>query len=950
MDNPLDQSIPSRVSSSREQQASSGGLAAIASKDEMLRIRGARVHNLKSVDIDIPRDKMVVLTGLSGSGKSSLAFDTIYAEGQRQYIESLSTYARQFLSQLERPDVDHIEGLQPTVCIDQRSGSHNPRSTVATVTEIYDYLRLLMARVGQPHCPACGEPIQQQHAEQILEELIELPEGTKAMILAPIVRGRKGMHREALASIRKSGFVRVRIDGQVHDIEQLPELVRQKKHDIEAVVDRIVIRPTARSRVAESLHLAVKHSGGTVVICYQDQNEADGPVWRDRLFSTEYACPNCKISFDEIEPRSFSFNSPYGACPTCEGLGVCHEFDPDLVVPNRELSLAQGAIAPWKGGTGKTVERRKNLLAAFLKQAGVDWETPLSELKASTFERLMRGDDRQFVGVLAILEEEYEQARRESVREKIDSFRGEVVCGACRGARLRDEARAVRIDGHAIHELTALPVDEAVIVFGEINVPQRSAPVAKPLLTEIRGRLRFMQQVGLGYLTLDRGAATLSGGESQRIRLAASIGSGLVGVCYVLDEPSIGLHQRDNDQLIRVVEHDEAMMEQADYLVDLGPGAGRHGGQIVVAGTPDEVRACSTSKTGQFLSGNLRIEPPKSRRSTSRRRSITLEGVTTNNLKHVDARFPLGAMVCVSGVSGSGKSSLINETLARAVARKLGMVTPKPGPHTSLRGVSLIDKLIEIDQSPIGRTPRSNPATYCGVFDEIRTVFAGTRDAKLRGYKAGRFSFNVKGGRCETCQGQGVQKIEMSFLPNLRVPCPDCLGARFSRQTLEIRYRGHTIAEVLDMCIEDAVEFFKNFPAIDRMLRSLNEVGLGYLALGQASTTLSGGEAQRIKLATELGRTSTGNTLYILDEPTTGLHLDDVRRLLNVLQGLVELGNTVIVIEHHLDVIKCADWVIDMGPEGGAGGGTIVTAGTPEDVAADSSSHTGRYLSRLLNG
>ncbi|MEQ9380133.1 MAG: excinuclease ABC subunit UvrA [Pirellulales bacterium] len=923
--------------------------------EEWLSIRGARVHNLKNVDLDIPRDKMVVLTGLSGSGKSSLAFDTIYAEGQRQYIESLSTYARQFLSQMERPDVDQIDGLQPTVCIDQRSGSHNPRSTVATVTEIYDYLRLLMARVGQPHCPECDAPIQQQHPEQILEELLELPEGTKAMIMAPIVRGRKGMHKEALDSIRKNGFVRARIDGEVHDIEHLPELVRQKTHDIEAVVDRIVIRPAARSRVAESIQLAVKHSGGTVVVCYQDLETEDGPAWRDRLFSTEYACPNCRVSFEEIEPRSFSFNSPYGACPSCEGLGVRVEFDPELVVPNRELSLAGGAVAPWKGGTGKAMERRQEELGPFLERARFDWETPLVELKDASFEQLMHGDGKQFPGLLSMLEEEYEKARRDSVREKLDACRGEVVCGACGGARIREEARAVRIDGHAIHELTALPVDEAVGVFAELNVPERSTLVARPLLAEIGGRLSFMQQVGLGYLTLDRGAATLSGGESQRIRLAASIGSGLVGVCYVLDEPSIGLHSRDNDQLIvalrdlqqqgntvLVVEHDEAMMLQADYLVDLGPGAGHHGGRIVVAGTPEVVRGCRQSKTGQFLANELNIDVPETRRRTSRRRSITLEGVTTNNLKNVEARFPLGALVCVTGVSGSGKSSLVNETLSRAVARKLGLSAPKPGPHTSLRGVSQIDKMIEIDQSPIGRTPRSNPATYSGVFDEIRTVFAGTRDAKLRGYKSGRFSFNVKGGRCETCQGQGVQKIEMNFLPDLHVPCPDCSGARFNRQTLGIRYRGHSIADVLDMCIEDAAQFFENFPTIARMLQSLDDVGLGYLALGQASTTLSGGEAQRIKLATELGRASTGTTLYILDEPTTGLHLEDIRRLLNVLHGLVDLGNTVIVVEHHLDVIKCADWVIDMGPEGGVGGGTVVAKGTPEDIASHPKSHTGR--------
>ncbi len=927
----------------------------------MLSIRGARMHNLKNVDLDIPRDKMVVLTGLSGSGKSSLAFDTIFAEGQRQYIESLSTYARQFISQMERPDVDQIDGLQPTVCIDQRSGSHNPRSTVATVTEIYDYLRLLMARVGQPHCPACGEPIQQQHPEQILEELLELPEGTKAMILAPIVRGRKGMHREALDSIRKNGFVRARIDGEVHDIEQLPELVRQKKHDIEAVIDRIVIRPAARSRVAESIQLAVKHSGGPMVVCYLDK-ENGANTWRDRLFSTEFACPSCRESFEEIEPRSFSFNSPYGACPTCEGLGTRVEFDTDLVVPNRELSLAAGAVVPWKGGTAKATERRKGQLEDFMAKAGMDWETPLAELTAANFEKLLQGDDRGFPGVLAILEEEYEKARRESVREKLDALRGDVICSACGGARLREEARAVRLNGHAIHELTALAVDDAVEVFAGLSVPERLESVAGPLLEEIRGRLSFMQQVGLGYLTLDRGAATLSGGESQRIRLAASIGSGLVGVCYVLDEPSIGLHQRDNDQLIAalrdlqqqgntvlVVEHDEAMMNQADHLIDLGPGAGHHGGRVVAAGTPDEVKLCSSSKTGQYLSAQLKIEVPEKRRRTSQRRSIRLEGVTTNNLKQVDVSFPLGVLACVTGVSGSGKSSLVNETLSRAVARRLGQAAPKPGPHVSLRGLSQLDKLIEIDQSPIGRTPRSNPATYSGVFDEIRTVFAGTRDAKLRGYKSGRFSFNVKGGRCETCQGQGVQKIEMNFLPDLHVPCAECGGARFGRQTLEIRYRGHTIADVLEMCIEAAVQFFENFPVIARMLQSLNDVGLGYLALGQASTTLSGGEAQRIKLATELGRVSTGTTLYILDEPTTGLHVDDVRRLLNVLQGLVEMGNTVIVIEHHLDVIKSADWVIDVGPEGGSGGGQIVAEGTPEDVAASGASHTGRYLSQLLS-
>jgi len=928
---------------------------------EFIRLRGVRVHNLKNLDVDIPRDRLVVLTGLSGSGKSSLAFDTLYAEGQRQYVESLSAYARQFLHQLERPDVDLIEGLQPTIAVEQRAGSQNPRSTVATVTEIYDYLRLLMARCGLPHCYICGDPIRQQTPEAILERILSLPEKNKAMILAPVVRGRKGQHREVFETLQKAGFVRVRVDGTVYELGDVPELSRQKNHDIEAVVDRVLVREGIRPRLAESINIAIRRGEGLVIVSYHEATDDGAGTWRDVLFSIHLACPRCQISYEEIEPRSFSFNSPHGACPTCEGLGARVEFDPDLVLPDRALSLADGAVVPWKNGGAAAHKRHEELLAGFAKANRANLSTPLAEWKPALLDKLLRGDAHDFPGVLVLLEQEFVTAMGDANRERLERFRGSVRCPDCDGARLRPEARHVLVDGTAIQQFTALSVDDARQRFAALRLESGDEPIGAPLIEEITKRLDFLAKVGLGYLTLDRAADTLSGGEAQRIRLATGLGSGLVGVCYVLDEPSIGLHPRDNDRLIDalrdlrqqgnsvvVVEHDEAMIRVAEHLIDLGPGAGREGGHLVAQGTLADIEGNAASLTGRYLSGEERIEVPNERRATSIKKSVTIEGATLHNLKNVSARFPLGALVCISGVSGSGKSSLMNETVARAIARKLGGNGAKPGPYTSLRGASQIDKLVEIDQSPIGRTPRSNPATFTGLFDEIRKVFATTREAKLRGYKAGRFSFNVKGGRCEHCQGQGVEKIEMNFLPDLHVPCPVCEGARFNRQTLEVRYRGLDIAGVLDLAVEEACGFFENYPQIVRMLECLREVGLGYVSLGQSSTTLSGGEAQRIKLAAELGRPSTGHTLYLLDEPTTGLHFEDVRRLLGVLCKLVDLGNTVIVIEHHLDVIKSADWLIDLGPEGGAAGGQIVATGTPEEVASVVESHTGKCLRAIL--
>jgi excinuclease ABC subunit A len=957
-------------------------MTATSDKLDFLRVRGARTHNLQNVDVDIPHGKLVVITGPSGSGKSSLAFDTIFAEGQRQYIESLSVYARQFVEQLERPDVDSIDGLAPVICIDQRTGSANPRSTVATSTEIYDYLRLLFARAGEAACHACGQPIRQQSIEQIQDSLIALPEGTKLVLLAPLVRGRKGQHAEVFEQIRKAGQVRVRMDGTIFDLEQVPPLDGRAAHTIEAVVDRIIIREGSRGRLAESLALAVKQGEGVVVAAVQETGDkGQEPSWTDRLFSTLYACPNCGTSVEEIEPRTFSFNSPYGACPHCEGLGYREQFDPDLVVPDMSQSIASGAVAAWRraqrraGGVSPLrntsaatgVERQRETIEAFLGSQDTSLETPIDQMRPAVRDKFFQGDGKEFPGLLTLLEQEYVTATDAVRREELESFRGHVTCAACSGARLRPEALSVRIAGRNIAEVCHLSIADARALFANLassiqnpksriqNLPDPQ--IAAPLLQEITARLGFLEKVGLDYLTLDRASDTLSGGELQRVRLATGIGSGLAGILYILDEPSIGLHPRDNQRLIEalrdlqalgstliVVEHDEAMMRQADWLIDIGPGAGSRGGHIVAVGTPADVTANPESITGRYLSGISRIEIPAARRKPAKTRSIVIEGATTNNLQNVTATFPLGCFIGVSGVSGSGKSSLINETLAPALIRRLGGIAARPGPHAALRGASQIDKVIPIDQSPLGRSPRSNPATYTGAFDEIRKVFAGTKEARQLGFKANRFSFNVAGGRCEECQGQGQKKLEMNFLPDLFVPCPVCEGKRFNRQTLSVSYKGHSIADVLEMPIEEAVGFFENFPAIHRVLTSLSDVGLGYLSLGQSSTTLSGGESQRVKLATELARTDTGQTLYLLDEPTTGLHFDDIRLLLGVLQRLVERGNTVLVIEHNLDVLKCCDWLIDLGPGGGDHGGHLVATGTPEDLATLDANETGRFL------
>ena len=935
----------------------------------VIHIRGARTHNLQNIDLDIPREKLVVITGLSGSGKSSLAFDTLLAEGQRQYIESLSVYVRQFFDSLQRPDVDVIEGLQPTIAIDQNPGGNNPRSTVATVTEIYDYLRVLMARAGDIACPDCHTPIAQQTPTEIQESISALALGSKVVILAPMVRGRKGKHHDVMQRIRSEGFVRVRIDGETFEVEHAPELKASAPHDIEAVIDRVVIREDLENRLAESIRLALKHGEGAMRISYltpeakasgNGRSGASHADWQERVFSTLYACPDCKRNLAEIEPRTFSFNSPYGACRACDGLAAREGFDPKLVLPDPSLSLAEGALVPWRGATNAARGKQRKLLEEFLQRAKADWETPVARWPGNAGTQLLTGDGK-FLGVLAHLEMDFAKAKRDALRKRLDEFRSQVACADCGGSRLQPEARACRLGGLAIQEITALAIDKAHAFFTSIEFDSSRQPIGEPLVAEIVKRLSFLCQVGVDYLSLDRSSDSLSGGETQRVRLATGIGSGLVGVLYILDEPSIGLHPRDNARLIEslrdlqkqgntvlVVEHDESLMQAADWLIDIGPGAGDRGGQIVAQGSPSQVAQDASSITGSYLSGKRQIELPSKRRRVAKTRMLQLEGASANNLQDINADFPLAVLTCVTGVSGSGKSSLVIDTLARALARKLNGATARPGPFCALRGTSKLDRLIHVDQSPIGRTPRSNPATYTGIFDEIRRVFAGTKHAKQLGYKLGRFSFNTKGGRCEECQGQGVQRIEMRFLPDLFIRCPLCHGKQFNRQTLAVRYREKSIADVLAMSIDEAAEFFENHQTIYRMLSSMVDVGLGYLSVGQRSTTLSGGEAQRIKLSAELGRAAPGKTLYILDEPTTGLHTDDIGRLLVVLQKLVELGHTVLVIEHNLDVIKTADWVIDLGPEGGSGGGHIVATGTPEDIARCDESHTGRWLRNKL--
>lgn len=935
---------------------------------DKIEVKGARVHNLKNIDVTLPRDQLVVLTGLSGSGKSSLAFDTIYAEGQRRYVESLSAYARQFLGQMDKPDVDAIEGLSPAISIDQKTTSRNPRSTVGTVTEIYDYLRLLYARVGHPICPNHGIEIASQTVEQMVDRIMAYPERTRLQVLAPVVSGKKGRHVKLLDDIKKQGFVRVRIDGEMLDLGEEIELDKNKKHSIDIVVDRIVVKDGIEPRLADSLETALKLADGRVVIDVIGEEEL--------LFSEHLACPICGFSIDKLEPRMFSFNSPFGACPECDGLGAKLEVDPSLVIPDASLTLNEGAIAPWEPISSQYYPQ---LLKAVCEHFGIDMDTPVKDLPKHQMEIILYGSGNeriyfhyendfgqvrdnmiQFEGVLNNIERRYRETSSDFTREQMEKYMAQQPCPKCKGYRLKPESLAVKVGGKHISEVTDYSIAEARTFFAHLELTEKEQAIARLILREIESRLGFLVNVGLDYLTLSRSAGTLSGGEAQRIRLATQIGSRLTGVLYILDEPSIGLHQRDNDRLIAtlrqmadigntliVVEHDEDTMLAADYLIDIGPGAGVHGGKVVAAGTPREVMKNPDSLTGQYLSGKKFIPLPLERRKGDGR-FIEIRGAKENNLKNINVKFPLGMFIAVTGVSGSGKSTLVNEILHKALAQKLQRAKAKPGAYKEIRGIEHLEKVIDIDQSPIGRTPRSNPATYTGVFDDIRDVFASTNEAKIRGYKKGRFSFNVKGGRCEACHGDGIIKIEMHFLPDVYVPCEVCHGKRYNRETLEVQYKGKNIADVLDMTVEDAIAFFENIPKIRRKLQTIADVGLGYIKLGQPATTLSGGEAQRVKLASELHRRSTGRSFYILDEPTTGLHVHDIAKLLDVLQRLVENGDTVLVIEHNLDVIKTADYIIDLGPEGGDGGGTVVATGTPEKVAEHPTSYTGKYLKPVL--
>lgn len=934
-------------------------------------VRGARTHNLKNIDLEIPRDKLIVITGLSGSGKSSLAFDTLYAEGQRRYVESLSTYARQFLSMMEKPDVDHIEGLSPAISIEQKSTSHNPRSTVGTITEIYDYLRLLFARAGEPRCPDHDLPLAAQTISQMVDQVLALEQGSKMMLLAPVIQGRKGEHLHTINNLRAEGFIRARIDGIVVDLDSAPDLDKNKKHDIEVVIDRFKVRADLQTRLAESFETALNLTDGIAKVAYMD---GDG---EELIFSARFACPECGHSIQELEPRLFSFNNPHGACPSCDGLGVKQYFDPSKVVHDDNLTLSEGAIRGW--------DRRSlyyfQQLKAVAEQYGFDMDTPFKKLSKKHQQVILKGSGSEtvtfrylndrgdiinkahpFEGVLNNLERRYRETESDTVREDLAKYLNMQPCPSCDGSRLRRDARHVFIDQHTLPQIVTKPIGESLEYFDQLHLPGKQGEIAEKILKEIRERLQFLVNVGLEYLSLDRNADTLSGGEAQRIRLASQIGAGLVGVMYILDEPSIGLHQRDNERLLNtlvhlrdlgntviVVEHDEDAIRLADYVIDIGPGAGVHGGEVIAEGKPAEVMTNPDSVTGQYLSGVKEIAVPKQRHPIEKKKLLELKGATGNNLNSVDLSIPVGLFTCITGVSGSGKSTLINNTLYPVAATELNNATTlDAAPHDSITGLNHFDKVIDIDQSPIGRTPRSNPATYTGIFTPVRELFAGTQEARSRGYKPGRFSFNVKGGRCEACQGDGVIKVEMHFLPDIYVPCDVCKGKRYNRETLEIKYKGKNIHEVLDLTVEDAREFFDAIPALARRLQTLIDVGLSYIRLGQAATTLSGGEAQRVKLAKELSKRDTGKTLYILDEPTTGLHFYDIQQLLNVLNRLRDHGNTIVVIEHNLDVIKTADWIVDLGPEGGVKGGMIIADGTPEEVAENPDSHTGRFLKNML--